>query len=192
MKVYFVRHGQSMANLQRVYSGQHDFMLTEDGRKQAEAIRPLMEKIPFDKVFSSDLTRVIDTQKLALPNAEVALRSPLIREIDAGNITGTPIANTVTVNADGEKDYTPYGGEKASDVCARLKKFLEENVEPYDYKNVAIFAHHGILIAMLSLAVGKVISSADVLVKNCGIAIFEYKNNNWVLLSWNNQSDFQA
>ena len=138
------------------------------------------------------MTRVIETQQLALPDAEVALRSPLIREIDAGNITGTPIGSSVTVNEDGEKDYSPYGGEKASDVCARLKKFLEENVEPYDYKNVAIFAHHGVLIAMLSLAVGKVINSADVLVKNCGIAIFEYKDNNWSLLSWNNQSDFQA
>ncbi len=190
MKVFFVRHGQSMANLEKVYSGQHDFLLTDLGKQQADAIRPFMEKIPFDKVFTSDLTRVIQTQQHALPNAEVALRSPLIREIDAGSITGTPIGSSPTVNEEGEKDYSPYGGEKASDVCARLKKFLEENVEPYDYKNVAIFAHHGILIAMLSLAVGKVINSADVLVKNCGIAIFEYKDGNWVLLSWNNQSDF--
>lgn len=190
MKLYFVRHGQSMANLEKVYSGQHDFLLTDSGKEQAVAIRPFMEKIPFDKVFTSDLTRVIQTQKLALPDAEVALRSPLIREIDAGSITGTPIGSSPTVNEEGEKDYTPYGGEKASDVCARLKNFLEENVEPYDYENVAIFAHHGILIAMLSLAVGKVINSADVLVKNCGVAIFEYKDGNWVLLSWNNQSDF--
>ncbi|MBE6713337.1 MAG: histidine phosphatase family protein [Ruminococcaceae bacterium] len=190
MKVFFVRHGQTTANLTRVYSGQHDFLLTDLGKEQAMAIRPYMEKIAFDKVFTSDLTRVVQTQKLALPDAEVALRSPLIREINAGSITGTPIGSSVTVNEEGEKDYSPYGGEKASQVCARLKKFLEENVEPYDYKNVAVFAHHGILIAMLSLAVGKVINSADVLVKNCGVAIFEYKDGNWVLLSWNNGSDF--
>ncbi len=190
MKVFFVRHGQTTANLTRVYSGQYDFLLTDLGKEQAKAIRPFMESIRFDKVFSSDLTRVIQTQQLALPDAEVALRSPLIREIDAGSITGTPIGSSVTVNEDGEKDYSPYGGEKASQVCARLKKFLEENVEPYDYENVAVFAHHGILIAMLSLAVGKVINSADVLVKNCGVAIFEYKDGNWILLSWNNQSDF--
>jgi len=190
MKVFFVRHGQTTANLTRVYSGQHDFLLTDLGKEQAMAIRPYMEKIAFDKVFTSDLTRVVQTQKLALPDAEVALRSPLIREINAGSITGTPIGSSVTVNEEGEKDYSPYGGEKASQVCARLKKFLEENVEPYDYKNVAVFAHHGILIAMLSLAVGKVINSADVLVKNCGVAICEYKDGNWVLLSWNNGSDF--
>ena len=190
MKVFFVRHGQSMANLEKVYSGQYDFLLTEDGKKQAEAIRPYMEKIKFDKVFTSDLTRVIQTQQLALPDAEVALRSPLIREIDAGRITGTPIGSSVTVNEDGEKDYSPYGGEKFSDVCARLKKFLEENVEPYDYENVAIFAHHGVLIAMLSLALKHLINTADVLAKNCGIAVFDYVNGSWRLLSWNNQSDF--
>ena len=190
MKVFFVRHGQSEANLQKVYSGQHDFLLTDLGKQQADEIRPFMEKIPFDKVFTSDLTRVIQTQKHALPNAEVALRSPLLREINAGNITGTPINSAVTVNEKGEKDYSPYGGETFSQVCERLKKFLEENVEPYDYENVAIFAHHGILIAMLSLAVGNLVNTADVLVKNCGIAIFDYVDGKWRLLSWNNQSDF--
>lgn len=190
MKLFFVRHGQTTANLTKVYSGQHDFLLTDLGKEQAMAIRPYMESIHFDKVFSSDLTRVVQTQKLALPDAEVALRSPLIREIDAGSVTGTPIGSAVTVNAAGEKDYSPYGGESFSQVCARLKKFLEENVEPYDYENVAIFAHHGILIAMLSLAVGHLVNTADVLVKNCGVAIFDYLDGTWRLLSWNNQSDF--
>lgn len=190
MKIYFVRHGQTTANLTKVYSGQHNFLLTDLGKEQAASIRPYMESIPFDKVFSSDLTRVVQTQQLALPDAEVALRSPLIREIDAGSITGTPIGSAVTVNEDGEKDYTPYGGEKMSHVCARLKKFLEENVEPYDYENVAVFAHHGILIAMLSLALGHLINSADLLVRNCGVAIFDYVDGKWRLLSWNNQSDF--
>ena len=190
MKVFFVRHGQSEANLEKVYSGQHDFLLTDLGKEQADAIRPNMESINFDKVFTSDLTRVIQTQQHALPDAEVSLRSPLIREIDAGSITGTPIGTAVTVNEAGEKDYSPYGGESFSQVCARLKKFLEENVEPYDYENVAIFAHHGVLIAMLSLALGHLINTADVLVKNCGIAIFDYIDGSWRLLSWNNQSDF--
>lgn len=190
MKVFFVRHGQTTANLTKVYSGQHDFLLTDLGKEQAMAIRPYMESIRFDKVFSSDLTRVIQTQQLALPDAQVALRSPLIREIDAGSITGTPIGSANTINEAGEKDYSPYGGESFTQVCARLKKFLEENVEPYDYENVAVFAHHGILIAMLSLAVGHLVNTADVLAKNCGIAIFDYVDGGWRLLSWNNQSDF--
>lgn len=190
MKVYFVRHGQTTANLTKVYSGQHDFLLTDLGKEQAAAIRPYMESIRFDKVFTSDLTRVVQTQELALPDAEVALRSPLIREIDAGSITGTPIGSSVTVNENGEKDYSPYGGEKFSDVCTRLKQFLEENLEPYDYENVAVFAHHGVLIAMLSIALKHLVLTSDVLVKNCGVAIFDYVDGGWRLLSWNNQSDF--
>ena len=56
MKIFFVRHGQTTANLTKVYSGQHDFLLTDLGKEQAASIRPYMESIPFDKVFSSDLT----------------------------------------------------------------------------------------------------------------------------------------
>ena len=118
MKIFFVRHGQTTANLTKVYSGQHDFLLTDLGKEQAASIRPYMESIPFDKVFSSDLTRVVQTQQLALPDAEVALRSPLIREIDAGSITGTPIGSAVTVNEDGEKGLHPLRRRKnVSGLC---------------------------------------------------------------------------
>ena len=88
MKVFFVRHGQSIANLQKIYAGQSDVPLTEKGREEAAAIAPILASISFDRVYSSDLSRAIETQQIALPGVEADARSPLIREYDVGDIVG--------------------------------------------------------------------------------------------------------
>ena len=80
MKLFLIRHGQSTANLVKTYAGQTDAPLTEQGRLEAEQIRPILGKFSFDRVYSSDLTRAIDTQRIALPDA-VAETTPLLREI---------------------------------------------------------------------------------------------------------------
>ena len=62
MKLFLVRHGQTVSNVAGVYAGQTDVILTDAGRAQAMKIRPILEKFQFDKVYSSDLSRAIDTQ----------------------------------------------------------------------------------------------------------------------------------
>ena len=57
MKLFLIRHGQTTANVSRkAYCGQTDVPLTELGRQQAEAIRPILSRHQFDRVFSSDLS----------------------------------------------------------------------------------------------------------------------------------------
>ena len=63
MKLFLIRHGESQANIDRVYAGHVDTPLTGTGIEQAMAIRPILEKISFDRVYTSDLHRAWDTQK---------------------------------------------------------------------------------------------------------------------------------
>ena len=44
-----------LTNLEKRWTGQSDVELTEQGRQEAESIRPVLEKIPFDKVFSTEV-----------------------------------------------------------------------------------------------------------------------------------------
>ena len=99
MKLFLVRHGQTTANQQKIYAGQTDVMLTEQGRQEAEAIRPILEKFTFDRVYSSDLTRALDTQKLALPGA-TAIQTPLLREFDEGSLVGMSFAEVQALTDD--------------------------------------------------------------------------------------------
>ena len=186
MKLFLVRHGQTTANQQKIYAGQTDVLLTEQGRQEAEAIRPILEQFTFDRVYSSDLTRALDTQKLALPGA-TAIQTPLLREFDEGRLVGMSFAEVQALTDDNyrrRRDYTPYGGESADMVCARLRKFLSIlEADPCD--TAIAFAHNGIMNMMLRVALGDELDYTGVPSKNCAIHVFEYFKGRWRLLAWN-------
>ncbi len=185
MRVFFVRHGQSVANLKKIYAGQSDVPLTDQGRAEAAAIAPILAPFKFDRVYSSDLSRAIETQQIALPGVVADATSPLIREYDVGNIAGKPIGTAKTLNQEGGRDYTPFGGETSEHVQARLKNFLETYLESDPCENAAVFVHNGIMIAMMNLVLGQKLRSPGIQSKNCAIHVFEYKDGKWSLLAWN-------
>ena len=94
MKLYLIRHGQSEANFNKSHSGWGSIGLTEEGIYQAEKIGAILKSIPFDKVYSSDLLRARQTQKIALPDADAELCS-LIREINVGSLAQRLVTDCV-------------------------------------------------------------------------------------------------
>ena len=60
---YFVRHGQSVWNVENKICGATDIALTEEGHRQADALakKILEEKIQFDAILCSPLIRARDT-----------------------------------------------------------------------------------------------------------------------------------
>lgn len=188
MRVFLVRHGESEANLQKRYSGQSDAKLTPLGLQQAEAVRPILEGIAFDKVYSSDLSRAYDTQRAVLPDY-TAERTPLLREIDVGNLVGKSIAEfwaayggvSQTVKTG---DYTPYGGENRQQQDARIRQFMDI-LETQEGENVAIFAHRGVLLSFVRNILGADISSNAIHCDNCAVFVVEFQNQKWSILSLN-------
>lgn len=186
MRLYFIRHGQSELNLKGILAGQTDTPLTDEGRKQAKEAAVKLEGIKFDAVFSSDLSRAHETQKIMLPDY-TAVTTPLLREYDLGALVGKTVDENVLVYGEcvieshKTGDYRKFGGECSDDVKLRLKKFLE-NVIDKDYENVAVFAHSGLCKAMLGVAYGSSISSYC---DNCAVNIFEYVNGAYKLVKWN-------
>ena len=63
-----VRHGQSLWNKQRRFTGWADIDLTEQGRLEAKVAGELIKKlnIDFDAYFSSKLKRSINSLKIIL------------------------------------------------------------------------------------------------------------------------------
>ena len=189
MKLFLVRHGQSAANLGRYFAGQGDTPLTELGRQQAAGIRDVLKDIPFDRVYSSDLSRAIGTQKLALPGAEDVIRTPLIREIHVGELENVSFEEVnqraaelgIVLRRDG---YTTFGGESVAMMRARAEEFLHMLEEdPCEY--VAAFAHAGFLGCTLQVVLGAEFDRGTVWSNNCAIHVFEYTDGKWRLLAWN-------
>ena len=67
MKLYIVRHGETIANEKKIIQGQRPGRLTPQGRKQAEKLGQLLEVVNFDIIYCSDLTRTKDTLKKIIP-----------------------------------------------------------------------------------------------------------------------------
>ena len=180
MKLFLVRHGQTVTNLEQRWTGQMDVALTELGRQEAESIRPILEKFTFDKVFSSDLSRAVITQQLALPGY-TAEQTPLLREFDVGTLAGKYFSE---IPVEQRKSYDYYGGESNRDVCNRVRQFLKE-LEGKPWENVAAFAHNGVLGSALRVILNADISGAVIRSGNCAIHVFEFDGKNWRLLAWN-------
>ena len=186
MRLYLVRHGESVANEMKVYAGQTDVALTENGRNQALQIQPVLAQIHFDKVYSSDLIRAIETQRLAIPGVE-GERTPLLREFAVGTLEGmqfSEVRERFDPSVSSTRDYTPYGGENAEMVCNRLRDFLSK-LETEKCENVAAFAHNGIMISMMEVVLGFGFDQSAVKSGNCAIHVFEYDGIKWRLLAWN-------
>lgn len=186
MKVYIVRHGQSVNNRDNLWSGWLDIPLTEKGVEDAKKAGKILSGVEFDKVYSSDLIRARQTLEAALPGCEYET-SPLLREIGTGSITGTRIDSFTEEDfkMTNENGYVAYGGESKTDFRARVKEFRKQ-LEESGLQSVAVFSHAGWLRLFLDLVVGVSLSHKSIRCKNCTVGIFEYENGVWKLHSWIN------
>ena len=181
MKLYMIRHGQSVNNVTKCYSGWQQVELSPQGREEAAEIGKQLQNINFDRVYSSDLIRALETQKIALPEVE-AIQTPLLREINVGDLAGRKIEQCreqypyVFQSPDG---YASVGGESRQMFYDRVGEFLHLlEKEPADY--VAAFCHLGAVRGVMRIIkVDEELVSAPI--KNCGIYIFSYEDGKWSL-----------
>ena len=183
MFLFMIRHGETEGNVQKLFYSQIDMPLTEKGRQQAEAIRPVLEKYKFDRVYASDLSRALETAKLILPGCE-PIPVPELRECQMGWIDGHTHAEIIGKYGYLNDHYEPFGGESPDDMCKRLRVFLSK-VEAEGCEKVAAVAHSGTMKAMIRIALGMDCQTSNLLSTNCNIAVFRYENNRWTLAAWN-------
>lgn len=87
----FLRHGESVGNVESRWQGQSDYPLTERGRAQAQALakRWQEEKAKFDLVITSPLIRAKNTAEIIASALDVKVEAdPLWMERHVGEMTG--------------------------------------------------------------------------------------------------------
>ncbi len=79
--IYYVRHGESEGNVQGIVSGgEHDALLTDEGRKQASrAGRDLKDK-KIDLIVCSPMQRTVDTAQLIAKELGINPKDILVNE----------------------------------------------------------------------------------------------------------------
>ncbi|OTO72897.1 MULTISPECIES: histidine phosphatase family protein [unclassified Enterococcus] len=139
--VYFTRHGKTMLNTMERAQGWSDAPLTPAGIEVAEAVgKGIGDSIKFDKVYSSDSGRAIETAEVILENADQKVpveKDKRLKEFNFGSYEGLPSEEMIVAIAK-EKNADPENYFKgiAQNGFIQLNQQLSNDLAAVDEKNV--------------------------------------------------------
>jgi broad specificity phosphatase PhoE len=93
LRLWLIRHGETMANVENRVSGQAESALTLRGRQQAIALRSTLRPMVFWRRYASDLQRTRETSHLLLlppSDQELFVWEERLRELSKGARQGYP------------------------------------------------------------------------------------------------------
>lgn len=143
---YFV-HGTTTDNEKDLSSGQNDVALSELGIQQSKELTEKTKDLHFDVVFTSDLSRAVDSAKLTWGEHYPIIPDARLRECNYGDYNGKPSDEVEPLQEQSITTPMP-NGESYEMVRQRVAEFLEFLKANYDGKHVAIVAHKAPQLAL--------------------------------------------
>jgi broad specificity phosphatase PhoE len=193
---YYVRHGQTLFNLQHRLQGMCDSPLTEKGIRDAYRAELALREIPFDRAFCSSSERCVDTAAIVLERHNVKA-APMkgLKEIDFGDLDGS-LFSEVREEFELRKaldDFGEVGGETGEDIQRRIRRTFDEIAgRSLPGEKVLVVSHGSFGMHTLQtlfqmntetfIAERKKIDPDQYAFPNCGIMKFCRKNGEWILL----------
>ena len=204
MEIYFVRHGQTIWNVEKRFQGLSDSPLTELGITQAKLLGEKLKDIKFDKFYSTSLKRANDTANYIKGNREqeVEIFDDFV-EISMGDMEGIQQEEFKKLYPEQVKnfffnqlEYNPssFGGESFLEVRERVAKGLEKFIKlNQDYERVLVVSHGATLKTLLHYISGKDIStlSDEAIPKNTSYTIVKYENGKFEITDFSNTSHLE-
>ena len=146
MKLYVVRHGETLENANNCLVGRLNSSLTEEGINQAKKVSEYFKDKNIDLIVSSPLDRCKQTSEIISNENIPIIYSDSLLGRDHGEFTGKP---KESINFD---EYWNYNknikyekAESVKDLYNRVAKWVEEIKEKYYDKNIIIVTHSGIM-----------------------------------------------
>jgi probable phosphoglycerate mutase len=176
--LYFVRHGQTVWNVENKICGSTDSPLTELGHRQAvetgEEI--VKEGIKADEILYSPLSRAADTAKHISEITGIPARvEPRLIEQNFGKWEGTARDGAEFKRAKGDFCCSYDGGESMLHLAQRIYNLLDEIKSEADSKTYILVAHNGISRVIQSYFYDMTNEEyAAFGVKNCAVVKYEF------------------
>ncbi len=196
MKVYLIRHGETLWNKEKKLQGMTNVALSEKGIELAKVTAEGMKHIPIDLVISSPLDRAYETGKIIRGDRNIPIiKDERIREICFGDYEGLvykkegynlPVSDFNNFFECPQNYATPPNGESIGELLARTRDFLEELKKREDLQDqtILISAHGAAVRALLTNMEHGSISGfwGDGVHKNCGVSCAELVDGEFCIL----------
>ena len=191
-----VRHGNSLSNIDKTFTGHIDAPLSKVGLEQAQLVSDyIFNTYKVDRVFSSDLSRAVDTIKPFAQKANLEIiKEKELREIFGGEWEGEKFSD---LPIKFPKDFKiwqetpglacPTRGESYKKAQERIVKILTKIADENQGETVAICTHGGLIRALECHALGVPLEQMQQVpfVFNATISIYEYDCGKFSLLQSN-------
>ena len=183
-EVVLVRHGETEWTRDGRHTGKSDIPLTDEGRRQAEALQPELAGWTFALVLTSPLQRAMETCRLA-GYGQVAQSRPDLVEWDYGRYDGLTSKQIAEIQPDWSlwRDGGP-GGEQPADVARRADRIIAEVRGVAG--DVLIFAHGHVLRVLTARWLGEPPAAGQhYALQPAALSVLGYEHQNPVIWQWN-------
>ena len=175
--IYVIRHGQTDWNLKKVIMGSKDIPLNEEGIRQANATKELLNGVDIDLIITSPLLRARQTTEIINDKNVEVIVDPRIRERCLGDLEGKDYSNYPDDIWDINVNTSEHNVETMEEFKARIFEFIEEVLDKYKDRNILISAHGGVS-ALLNAYFNDTLYTepiTDKFVANCSVAVYDSK-----------------
>ncbi|MCS6863299.1 MAG: alpha-ribazole phosphatase [Abditibacteriales bacterium] len=182
-RLIFVRHGETAWNVELRFQGQRDTALSARGRVQAQQVAERLRHEPIRAVYSSDLSRAVDTARaIAAVHGLPVVPDAALRERNFGDWEGCTAAEVRARWPDGLQhwqraphEYTPPHGESLAAVAARVQAKIRDIVAAHPDATVVIVGHGGSIRAAVLTALNQPLSEwRSVRVDNASLTVLQF------------------
>ncbi|WP_132246457.1 histidine phosphatase family protein [Marinisporobacter balticus] len=160
-KIYLIRHGKIDIGNEKRYLGITDLSLDHEGIAQAKFLKSYFKQIPIEKIFTSPLTRCLQTTKIICEEKkQIFIPIKEFTEINMGIWENKPISYIKKNFPQAYEDrggnlgsFIPPEGESFNQLASRVLLAFDSIVDRYA-RNIMIVAHAGVNRVILSYILG--------------------------------------
>ena len=156
--IYLVRHGEVHNPKDVIYGRMPGFPLSENGRRQAQALGKYLSSRAIAAIYTSPLTRARETATIVssfFANAPV-IDEELLLEVYSPHLEGKPyrLADEMGWDFYTVKQYK-LGQERKRDLWKRMRMAIEKIKRAHKGKSVVIVSHGDPIVMAVSRLLGK-------------------------------------
>lgn len=183
-QLFFIRHGETMWNMEQRCQGHTDIPLNEKGLAQAEKLGEFMRDITLDAVYASDLGRAVQTaEKVAHYHGLTVQTSPGLRERFYGEWEGLSVEYIAEHYADqleARRKGGIYGIERFEDLQQRVVHTLTELAQQHMGQSIVAVSHGGSINAFLHWVTNGQLGTGVTVIENTSVTqLTFYETEEW-------------